>query len=186
MVNTLKIEDRLEGETNFWAWKARILLLLEENDLKEYVEGVVPSPTDPQELATHKKKEVKAKRVLLESVKDHLIPHISEKKSAKEMYDALVGLYQSENTGRKLHLKHQLQVVEMSSSDTIVSYLMRITQIRDQLAAISETVEDVELVNVALRGLPHLGNHLYRGFVHESSCQDLIDYGLIVSRRRLS
>jgi hypothetical protein len=38
MVITLKIEDKLEGETNFRAWKARILLLLEENDLKEYVE----------------------------------------------------------------------------------------------------------------------------------------------------
>jgi hypothetical protein len=130
MVNTLKIEDRLEGATNFSAWKAKVLLL-EENDLKEYIEGVVPSRTDPQELAAHKKKEVKAKRVLLESVKDHLIPHISEKKSAKEMYDALVGLYQSVNTSTKLHLKHQLQVVEMSSSDRIISYLMRITQIRD-------------------------------------------------------
>jgi hypothetical protein len=35
-----------------------------------------------------------------------------------------------------------------------VNYLMNITQIQDQLAAIGETVQDVELVNVALRGLP--------------------------------
>ena len=47
MVNTLKIEDRLEGATNFRAWKAKVLLLLEENDLKEYVEGVVASHIDP-------------------------------------------------------------------------------------------------------------------------------------------
>jgi hypothetical protein len=46
MVNTLKIEGRLEGATNFWAWKARILFLLEENDLKEYVESVAASPTN--------------------------------------------------------------------------------------------------------------------------------------------
>jgi hypothetical protein len=85
MVNTFKIEDRLDRATNFRAWKARNLLLLEENDLKEYVEGVVPSPTDPQELA---------KRVLLDSVKDHPIPPISKKKTATNMYDALVGLYQ--------------------------------------------------------------------------------------------
>jgi hypothetical protein len=98
MVNTLNIEDRLEGETNFQAWKERVLLLLEENDLKEYVEVVVASPTDPQELEAHKKKEVKAKQVLLESIKDHLIPHIAEKKYAKEMYDALVSLYQNKNT----------------------------------------------------------------------------------------
>jgi hypothetical protein len=34
MVNTLKIKDRLEGATNFQALKARLLLLLEENDIK--------------------------------------------------------------------------------------------------------------------------------------------------------
>jgi ribosomal silencing factor RsfS len=86
--------------------RPRILLLLEENDLKEYVEMVVPSPNDLQELATHKKKEVKAKWVLLDSVKDHLITHIFEKKTAKEMYEALVGLYQSRNANQKLILRH--------------------------------------------------------------------------------
>jgi hypothetical protein len=71
MVSTLKIEDRLEGATNSglgrsgfsFSWK---------------VEVVVPSPNDPQELAAHKEEEVKAKQVLLDSVKYHLFPHISE------------------------------------------------------------------------------------------------------------
>jgi hypothetical protein len=98
MVNTLKIEDRLEGETNFWAWKERLLLLLEENDLKECVECVVASPTDPQELVSHKRKEVKAKRVFLECIKGHLKPHIAEKKYSKKMYDVLMSLYQNKNT----------------------------------------------------------------------------------------
>jgi hypothetical protein len=83
MVGTLRVEDRLEGATNFRAWKARILLLLEENDLKDYIEMVIPDPNDAQELAAHKKKEVKAKRVLLDSVKDHLIPHISRRRQQR-------------------------------------------------------------------------------------------------------
>jgi hypothetical protein len=53
--------------------------------------------------------------VFLESVKDHLIPHIFEKKYPKEMYDDLVILYQNNNIGRFLHLKNQLQVVRLSS-----------------------------------------------------------------------
>jgi hypothetical protein len=61
MVNTLKLEDRLEGGTNYRVWKVRVLLFVEENDLKEYVESVVAVPIGPQELTTHKKKEVKAK-----------------------------------------------------------------------------------------------------------------------------
>jgi replicative DNA helicase len=122
-------------------------LLLEENDIKEYVEMVILDPKDVQELATHKKREVKAKRV-----KDHLLPHIFEKKTTKDMYDALVGLYQSGNTSRKLTLRHQLRSIEMSSLDTIANYLTRITQIRDHLLAIGEVIVDTELVNVALNG----------------------------------
>ena len=89
----------------------------------------VVAPTNQRELAAHKKKEVKAKLVLLEFVNDHLIPHIAEKTTAKNMYDALVGLYQNKNTGRMLHLKHRLQIVRMTSEDKIVNYIMNINQI---------------------------------------------------------
>jgi hypothetical protein len=47
MVGTLRV-DRLEGATNFRAWKTRLLLLLEEYILKEYVEMVIPDPNDPR------------------------------------------------------------------------------------------------------------------------------------------
>jgi hypothetical protein len=69
----------------------------------------------------------------------------------------------------------------MTSSDTIASYLMRITQISDQLAAIGEVVDETELVNMALNGF--LGS--WEPFVHERSCHHLTDCGLIASRRRL-
>jgi hypothetical protein len=128
MVNTLKSEDKLEGPKNkLWAWKAMILLLFEENDLKEYIQYVASIPIDPHELESQKKKKVKAKQVFLESVKDHLIPHIAKKKYSKEMYDSLVSLYQNKNTCRFLHLNHQLQVVRMSSEDTVMNYLIKTT-----------------------------------------------------------
>jgi hypothetical protein len=136
---------------------------LEECDLKDYVEMVVPDPNDLQELAVNKKKEVKTKRVLLNSLKDHLIPHIFEKKTTTEMYDALVGLYKRRNANRKLILRHQLQSVEMFSANTVASYLMRIIQIRDPLVAIGEVVDDLELVNVALNGFPRFWEPFVQG-----------------------
>ena len=42
----------------------------------------------------------------------------------------------------------------MTRLDTITSYLMKITQIHDQLTIVGEKVEDAELVNVALNGFP--------------------------------
>jgi hypothetical protein len=67
------------------------------NYLKDYVEDLVPSPTDHVDFSFHKKREVKEKKVFLESMKDHLIRHIVEKTFSKEMYDALVGLYYNGN-----------------------------------------------------------------------------------------
>jgi hypothetical protein len=85
-------------------------------------------------------------------VKDYLIPHIVEKKMTKEMYDALIALYQSVNISRKMHLRNKLFAICMSDIDFVASYLMKIIELRDQLAAIGVKVEDEELVPIALNG----------------------------------
>jgi hypothetical protein len=91
MVSTgLKFENGLDGTSNFLSWKVRVILLLEENDLRDIVEDVVPLPIDPWQLTTHKKKEVKAKKMIMDAINDHSIPRISEKKMTKEMFNALV------------------------------------------------------------------------------------------------
>jgi len=133
MVPSLKVEDRLDGATNFRSWKTRILLVLEENDLQDHVKEIIPWPEGFGEKAKHKKNDAKSRRILIDSIKDHLIPHVAELKTAEEMYDALVGLFKSNNTSKKLTLRHQLHSVMMSILDYVVSYLMRVSQLRDKL-----------------------------------------------------
>jgi hypothetical protein len=65
---------------------------------------MLPEPEDEEAKANFKKNEVKAKRILTDSIKDHLIPNVSELKTAKEMFDALTRLYESKNTSWKLTL----------------------------------------------------------------------------------
>jgi hypothetical protein len=85
--------DRLEGASNFTPWKYRLQMLLEEVELWVFVENKVIVPTNPAQLVDYKKKEAKEKKIILDLVKDYLIPHIAEKKMTKEMYDALIALY---------------------------------------------------------------------------------------------
>jgi hypothetical protein len=89
----LRVEDRLDGASNFCPWMERISLVLEENGLLELAEGKVAAPTDLVQLAAHAKKDVKARRILVDGVKDHIIPHLSGKKTTREMWDSLVKLY---------------------------------------------------------------------------------------------
>jgi hypothetical protein len=50
-------------------------------------------------------------------------------------------------------LQNQPLAIRMSKTDTIVSYLTRINELNDQLAAINTKVENQELVSIALKGL---------------------------------
>jgi hypothetical protein len=76
---------------------------------------------------------VKAKRILKDSIKDHLISNVSKLKIPKEILDALTGLYEINNTSWMLTLMHQLRNVMMNKPETVFDYFTRISQIKDQL-----------------------------------------------------
>jgi hypothetical protein len=122
----LRFKDRLDGAPNFLSWKERVTLLLKEHDLWEIMEKVVPKLTDATQLAPHEK-DIKSQRVIMDAVKDHLIPHVAEKQSAREMFKALVDLFQSNNLNMKMILRNKLRSIKMSRFDNVSSYFMRIT-----------------------------------------------------------
>ena len=39
-----KLDEKLEGADNFRAWKYRVMLVLEENDLEGFIEADIPEP----------------------------------------------------------------------------------------------------------------------------------------------
>ena len=93
MSHYTKIEDNLEGVDNFEVWKYRISLVLEENELDTYINEEVSVLEADDAKALHKKNFVKAKRIIVDSIKDHLIPHVSSLKIPKEMFDSLTKLF---------------------------------------------------------------------------------------------
>jgi hypothetical protein len=42
---SVKVEDRLDGVSNFLPWKARLILLMKERDLWDIVANGIPAPT---------------------------------------------------------------------------------------------------------------------------------------------
>lgn len=154
MVVGLRVEDRLEGISNFRSWKSRMLMLLNEQDLKDHVLKDIPEPKASKDKTKHKKNEAVAMRILMDSVRDHLVPIISNHESTKKMYDTLRNLFENENSSRILALKDQLRQSKFEKDDSISTYFVKLAQIRDQLAAIGETIPDRDMVLTAMAGLP--------------------------------
>ena len=40
----MNVEDRLDGTSNFISWKYRVLIILEENDMVNFLNEKVPEP----------------------------------------------------------------------------------------------------------------------------------------------
>ena len=61
----------------------------------------------------HKKNLVMAKRIIVDSIIDHLIPQVSSLKTPKSMFDALTKLFEGKNINRKMTLRNQLKNVKI-------------------------------------------------------------------------
>jgi hypothetical protein len=99
-------------------------VVLKENKIWNYVSSVVVAPTtDLVALDLHEVKEAKAQRIILDGVKDHLIPHLDEKKTSQEMWDALKNLFEAMNENQKMALKDKLHDTNMGKGESVSSYL---------------------------------------------------------------
>ena len=63
-------------------------MVLEENELDSYIHEEVPVPEGDEAKALHKKKMVMEKRIIADSIKDNLIPHVSSLKTPKPKDDS--------------------------------------------------------------------------------------------------
>ena len=76
MSHHTNIDENIEGADKFLAWNYRISLVLEENELVSYINEEVPVPKGDDAKALHNKKLVMDKRIIIYSIKDHLIPQV--------------------------------------------------------------------------------------------------------------
>ena len=79
----------MDGDSNFSAWKARVVLFLKESELWDIVESTVANPvtipSDAIAKATYEKNNIKAQWILLYTIKDQVIPHIIWKHNVYDM-----------------------------------------------------------------------------------------------------
>jgi hypothetical protein len=104
MSASTKLVEKLEGIDNFCAWKYRIGLILAEHELSIFIKEEVEEPEDAVEKVKHQKDSTRAQRIIADSIKDHLILYVSSKKTPKELFDALIKLYEGKNINQKMNL----------------------------------------------------------------------------------
>ena len=101
-----QLDDKLGEDDNIQSWKYRISLALEGNELDTYIIREVPDPDRDEAKALPKKNLVNAKKSIVDSIKNHLIPQVSSLKTPKEMFDSLTKLFEGKNINWKMNLRN--------------------------------------------------------------------------------
>ena len=71
--------------------------------------------------------------LLVDSVKDHLVPQISQKNKSKKMFKTIRRLFEHSSINVTLTLRNQLSSMKMTKSESISSYFMRIIELMDKI-----------------------------------------------------
>ena len=139
-----KESNKLVGASNYLALKKMTNLNLIENEVMEHVKGSITKPGKEyaQAPAKYMKREVRAQRILIESIKDPLISYVSKLETSKEIYDKLVELYSISIVEEVISLRQELYTLKISREDRIASYFMSISEIQGLLQDLGEVMSN--------------------------------------------
>ena len=129
------------------------MIVLEAYGLRDHAEQTLATPLDADLLRKHREAARHAKWSIMDSIKDHIVPHIAEKRKTNEMWKSLTSLYEGKLVQRKMLLEAQMRSFMMIKGEDIEHFLFRLQSIRDQLIATGATVYDAVIVKTALNAV---------------------------------
>jgi hypothetical protein len=90
----------------------------------------LPNTTTYVEKNIKKEEDVKARKSIIYSIRNHLLPRISNLKTNYYMHEVSKEMFESENTLRALNLRSELQSTNMTKSDTVSIFFMKLLEIK--------------------------------------------------------
>ena len=135
------------GQSNYNAWRFRIIRILKEKELQQALEdSTVSSSKDDQ-----------AFTIITLNIKDSQIPYIQNAITAKEAWAALKEVHQGIGTNGQMILMQRLWALKISEGQDMAEHLNQFRELANQLRSLSsedKEVDDSELVTILTLSLP--------------------------------
>ncbi len=149
-VSGFKIEKL--SDSNYHAWKQKILHLLALKDLEDLIED--DPPADAADLPTWAKRDKKAQAVIGLSLSDHLLENVRDVASAKQMWTAIRNVFERHTLLNNRSARRTFYTATMRGDDNILQFANHIQQLASTLKSMGVDMDDSERAMALLNGLP--------------------------------
>lgn len=133
---------------NFSNWKFRMEILLEEQELLDFV---TEEPTTYKD----KKRQLKCKSLIIQRISDSHLEYVKDKKSAKEIWDTLKEIFEKKGVAGRLHLIRKLLTMEYDERDSLKSHLILFENRLRELQGSGQQIDKSFVISMLLLTLPH-------------------------------
>lgn len=117
-------------------------VVLDDNRVFEYIKIDIPKSlaSDAQHMTQWKKDTAKVRRMILEGVRDHIVPKFHGNETPFHMWKNLSDMFERNSNDQKHCLNKKFRNIQIGKDEPIVTYLSRFDQVRDELGSVGETV----------------------------------------------
>lgn len=164
---------------NFSQWKFRVGLVLEEKQMKQFVEKDLDTliaqkqkDTTEQELRI---REAKCKSLLASTINDEQLTYIMDKSSAKEMYDALMRMFERTSLPNQVVLRHRLFTMKYKGGE-MSEYLLEFDKVIRELRLAGAKLEELDSAVILISTLPNTFEALTASLLGMDETKLTLDY----------
>ncbi|KAD6118940.1 hypothetical protein E3N88_10211 [Mikania micrantha] len=160
---------RFDGDYEHWSMVMENLLRLKEfwivvkDGVREPQDGEILTEAQKSVLETMRLKDLKARNYLFQSIDRQIMRTITQKESAKMIWDAMKTKYQGNPRVKRAHLqrlRREFELLEMKDSESVTDYLNRVMATANDMRAYGDDLTDVKIVEKVLRSLTDNFNYV--------------------------
>lgn len=135
----------------FGNWQFRIQLLLEQNDVLQVLTEV--APTESNQLDTWKKKDLKARNIIVQCISDGIIEMIRDKTTAKDIMDTLRNTYVKTGVASQVQLQRKLRNMKYEAKDSLSEYITDFERTVTELKNAGGKIDNIEIISQLLASI---------------------------------
>ncbi|KAJ0847396.1 putative RNA-directed DNA polymerase [Helianthus annuus] len=153
---------RFDGDYDHWSLVMETLLRSKEfwcvieSEIREPREGETLSTAQKTQLDALKLKDLKARNYLFQSIDKQILRTMTQKESAKQIWDAMKVKYQGNSRVKRAQLqrlRREFEVLEMKEGENVSDYFNRVMVVANDMRNYGEDMTDVKIVEKILRSL---------------------------------
>jgi hypothetical protein len=162
LVTKLHVEKLLTDGSNWPTYRDRMMWALRSRGLLEHLTSATITATYTNIGTVNnitpemrwENDEAITMHVIATSIPNTVFTNIKSKQNAKDVWDALKALFESRTQMVIVGTSQQLQLTKCSEDDSVREHFDKLTNLREQLAAMGKSIPDNEYASILMGSLP--------------------------------